>query len=595
MDWNQLFPILNQKFNSARCMERLYSIYESDHWISFDRRPETADYCARTMAEAGLEQIEQLPLQADGKTLYGDWKLPKAWKVDHATLHYADGTLICDYHQKPCCLTMYSPSTPGPVEAEVVDIAGLSEAPADSSLRGKVLFTNKPAAAVLSLARQAGAAGILTDSVRLFPGIRNSREDLYDECPWEALDQKDLSNTVFSFKLTPRQGDRLRAQLCQGPVRIVADVKTEFYDGTCPTVSGALIGTDPDAPEVLTYGHLYEPGANDNASGAAALLELAQCIQEAIAEGLLPQPKRTIRFVMGYECRGSMGYLCAHPEQSRLCGGIFDMIGTEAIDHATLSVQYNPMANWSFADAAIRASVRLYEEFRGQTQTFNYMHFYKDLLTDNIIADPDFHVPSIAMVAFPALSYHSSMDTPQRIEPEILKRNALILGVYLFGPANADQDTCVFLHREILDLAQQERSTAAHPRKQQHITEATQRALYSLRRIDPQLPHEKPAEAVPPMPDYAAQVGPRIPVRLVPGCLTLNAHPELKNPRFRPSWNAPLNVPLFWADGERNLWQIAYQTACELGECTDEQIRNQFEMLTDYFDFLSELGYMTWK
>lgn len=61
MDWNQLFPILNQKFNSERCMERLRSIYERDHWISFDRRPETANYCARTMAEAGLEQIEQPP------------------------------------------------------------------------------------------------------------------------------------------------------------------------------------------------------------------------------------------------------------------------------------------------------------------------------------------------------------------------------------------------------------------------------------------------------------------------------------------------------------------------------------------------------
>lgn len=595
MEWKDLFPIIDRKFNKDRCLERVRAIYETDHWNDFDKYLQTADYCARSMADAGLEQIEKLPLKADGKTMYGDWKLPRAWRAEKGILRYADGEIIADYHKKPCCLCMYSPATPGEVEAEVIDISGLAELPQDGSLRGKLLLTDLQPGAALPLARQVGAIGVLSDSMRLFPGIRDSRQELYDDCLWESVGQKYPDNAIFGFKLTPRQGDRLRRELQQGPVRLAAEVKAELFDGVCYTVSGALMGTDPSLPEVFAYGHLYEPGANDNASGSAALLELAKCFSEAIEEGLLPRPRRTIRFAMGNECGGSMGYMCSHPERKQLCGGVFDMVGTETIDRATLSVRYDPIANWSFADAAITASDRIYKEYRGKPHFFAYRHFKQGLGTDNIIADPAFDTPAVAMVASPATSYHSSMDTPDRIEPDILKRNAMILGAYLFGLADADEAACEFLAGEIRAMTQQELTAAEHPRKQRHVTEAMERALYSLRKICPCLPYEKPREEVPPMPGYAAEKGEWIPVRLVPGCLTLNAHPELENPRWRPAWNAALNIPLFWADGERNLWQITAQTAFEMDECTDEQLREKYEQLSDYFQFLAELGYMEWK
>lgn len=594
MNWNQLYPIIDKKFSAQRCLERVRAIYDTDHWNDFSLYEKTADYCARSMEEAGLEQIEMLPLKADGKTLYGDWDLPMAWKVHHGKLWYADGELVCDYHKVPCSLTMYSPSTPGPVEAEVVDVTGLVCLPLDGSLTGKIILTDKRAAGICAEAAKAGAIGILSDQMMLYPGVRESREELYDECPWDSLPHRNKDNRLFAFKLTPRQADTLRTQLKNGPVRMIADVQTESYEGVNYTVSGALMGTDPTAPEVFAYGHLYEPGANDNASGSAALLELAECFREAIDEGLLPRPKRTIRFAMGRECAGSMGYLSCHPEKDFLCSGVFDMVGTEKIDRATLSVRYDPISNWSFADAAIRASVRLYEQYSGCSTNFLHNHFRLGLGTDNIIADPLLNVPAVAMVAAPALSYHSSMDTPDRIEPEILKRNAMILGVYLYGLADADPETCDFLRSEILDFAAQEQLLADHPGKQQHNREAMERALYSLRRIEPALAYECPAEVIPPIPDSIGAAGEKIPVRTILGCLTLAAHKPDGAPKFKVSWNAGNHVPLFWTDGKRNLWQIAVQSAYELGECTEEQILEKFQYIQDYFAYLTELGYIRW-
>lgn len=596
MQWNEILTAMAGKYDKDRCMEHLCAIYNTDRWNDFDRYLETAEYCAKTMESAGLKQVEKLPLKADGKTLYGDWKLPKAWRVRKGILRYPNGEVISDYHKKPCALSMYSPGTGGEIEAEVADISGMTSLPDDGTYRGKILFTDLQPGAALPLARQVGAIGMLSYSMRLFPGVRDSKEELYDECLWETMGQAYPDNTIFGFKLTPRQGDRLLEELKQGPVRLVADVDTERYEGVCYTVSGVLEGTDPSLPEVLAYGHLYEPGANDNASGCAALLELAKSFSEAVEEGLLPRPKRNIRFVMGNECGGSMGYLVSHPERKHLCSGVFDMVGTEAIDRAILDVRYNPIPNWSFADAAIVAADRICKEVLSENYQYTFSHFREGLGTDNInIADPAFDSPAVAMVAAPATSYHSSMDTPDRIESDVLRRNALVLGLYLFGLADADADTCEFLKKEIQNLTQRELSGAKHSCIENQMTEAMERALYSLRKICPELPYELPCEEVPPMPDYAAERGAWVPERLVPGCLGLNAHPELKNPRWRPSWNVELNVPLFWVDGKRTLWQIAVQTAWEMDQWTDEQLREKYEQLSDYFQFLAELGYLEWK
>lgn len=581
MELEKIYTDLLEMFDTEECFRNVCAIWENDRWFSRDRFNLTARYCADTMAKAGLS-VEMLPLKADGKTKYYDWKMPIGWDVEMAVLQYADGETIADYKAMPCQLTMYCPSTPGVVEGEV--IVPVKDDPNTEKYRGKILFVSNSASSWTAFADEVGAIGVISDIIRLFPGIRNSREDLYDECMWMGMSSK---ANCFGMHLTPRQADELRRRMTLGPVRLRAEVKTRTYEGVSYTVAGDLAGTEPEAPAVLAYGHLYEPGANDNASGTGAILYLATLLGQAVRDGRLPRPRRTIRFMMGDECWGSMGYLACHPEKKHLCGIVADMIGTEKGDRAELALCYDPLSNWSFADAALFALADIARKVSG-----DFVSNDQDIGagTDNIIADPCFGVPTVALVASPALSYHSSMDRPDRIEPAVLTRNALITGAYLWSMANAEARDCLYLAEQIR-LQTDHRLKGANPARTELLRQAEARALYSLNRLGGDYP--PPEETVPPMPDYAKATGSRIPVRKVPG--VLNFAGEYHSRKIKAAWNGDCMTVTCWIDGKRSLWEITYLAAIEKNKCTDKALREEFDFVSDFLGALGENGYIRWQ
>ena len=588
MDWSVLHQKLASLFQTETCLEITNGIWETDRWNSRDKNEQTARYCGEVLRSAGLSQVELLPLKTDGKTRYFDKVNSQSWDISEGTLHYADGELITDYQDLPCCVASYCPPTPPEgVEAEVV--IPVENDPDPEKYKGKVLLVREPANQWTAFAVKTGAVGILSDFMVLYPGIRETREVMKDEVMWMGGPSNYASN-VFCFHLTPRQGDKMREKLQKGSVRVRAKVTSRIYDGLVYTVSAALEGTEPELPEVLLYGHLYEPGANDNAAGAAAVLHLAQVFANAVETGLLSRPRRTIRFAVGYEYGGSIGYVASHFDRPLLCGMITDMIGTETGDNATMILRYDPVSNWSYADGALFALHRIAHQYYGHSNPVIHGAFAMD--TDNILADPSLHCPTVAMCAAPALSYHTSMDRPDRIEPETLKRNAVMAGTYVWGFAQADSADCPFLADAIREQGERMIAEADHPRKKRMLQDAIGFALHSLNRIAGQVAYPKVEFDTDPAPDYAKDGEKRIPERLVPGMLTF--HGTDIGARMAGRWNGNPQLPVFWIDGKRNLWQIAYLSAVEKGFCTDEQLRQEYECLCDYFDALAEYNYIRW-
>ena len=588
MDWKTLYATLDGLLDKEECMQVVRDIWANDRWFSNDKFEQTARFCQRYLQDAGLTQIELLPLQADGRTKYYDWKIAKAWNARSARLTYADGEVIADYEQMPCSLCNHSPATPaGGVEGEVV--IPDRESPDREQYRGKVLLVSEAEGSWVSFAHEVGAVGILSDFISL-SAARPTRESLYDDVSWRGV-SSDPKYTAFAFHLTARQADRMREELRHGPVRVRAEVDAGCYDGVTYTVSAALEGTDPTAPEIFLYGHLYEPGANDNASGAGAVFCIARTLAQAVASGRLPRPRRTVRFVAGYECGGSMGYMAAHRDRSMLCGIVGDMIGAEEGENAVMGLRYDPLSNWSYTDGALYALSGIAREHAGRDIPYNHLSF--SIGTDNIITAPEFGCPTVALVAVPALSYHSSHDSPDTVEPDTLKRNALIMATYAYGFANADGDTCAFLADAIRQRTALDLTADTHPRRQRLLTEAADRAIHSLKRISPEWDAPAADFSAEPAPEYVKPEHLRVPRRLVEGAL--NFRGERSGKVFAAAWNGGMNIPVFWIDGKRTLWQVAYLSAVEKGKCTDEELREELEFLTEYFECMAEQGYLVWN
>lgn len=585
MKYQLYFDLMSSGFSWNRCLNNVERIYETDHWFRNSSFLKTAAFCEQTMREAGLEQVEQLPLKADGKTAYGGWVISRAWDARSAWLTVADEpeTVLADYEAVPCSLCMYSAGTPVEgVSAPVVQIDDLSEIP---DVRGKIIFTGLAPKTLVPVAVQGGALGIVTDFIPLVPGVRDSVAQMTGVSRWENdLITPKNDTGLFAFSLSPENGAELRRRIRENPdLRLTANVDAGEDDGVLPTISGCIPGREPELEEILIYGHLYEPGANDNASGCAVILEVARCLAEAIAEGRMPRPRRTIRFAMGHECGGSTGYLVSHPERKACLAVIADMVGTEAVDNARLSIWHNPLTGWSFMDSAL---IDLLNFCRDTYEpSFDWEERPFAVGTDNMLGDPCWSMPTIALITEPALSYHSSMDTPDRIEESVMARNAMVLGTFAMLCADLSAEDAA-----LKDLIR------AHGKNLWDETEE-KRALRenALRRAEEEFDclvsgGGQPAFRDPPVPQHEEAA--RIPVRLVPGCLTFADRPSLKDCEWQPAWNTELNLPLFWADGKRSLWEIACLSGWEEG---DSDIAARYRRLSKYFDVLAEHGYIHWK
>ena len=610
MKMAEWLALMDKVFDADKSQYILEKIWENDRWFDFKAFNRTAQVCYDYMRECGLEEVELTSLVADGKTPYGDWALPKAWDVEDAKLELLENggeTVVADYNAVPCALSINS--APTPKGGYVAELVAIEAADADTpDIKGKLLLTTKPAQTLVKMAKKHGAIGIVSDFFPLYPGVRDTREQMHETTRWDNNFISPINDTgLFAFNITPDMGDFLRAKMSKGEkLTMRATVDARIYDGENKVASCAILGSDPNAKELFLYGHLYEEGAHDNASGCALFIEVLRAAMALIQEGKLPRPKHTIRLIMGYECVGSTGWLVTHEKEAAnmLCGIVADMIGTEAIDNSVMTVRIDPMSNYTFIDSALKQVNLDYK--RLYAPDYNWIITKFQIASDNMIGDPIWGIPTTAMISEPALSYHSSMDTPDRIERHIMHRNGVILGAlalavamggaeegdWMLDAVDADidallkEDGVTELSRYILERARINAVRLAADVCGESLSDKGKARAAAA--VCPERP-EILANPAGVCPDAAALV----PVRLVKGCLTFAADAAASAGKWSPAWNTELHVPLFWADGKRNLWEIAVLSSAEMEE--EGKITENFNRIYEFFSFLTEHKYMRFE
>ena len=308
-----------------------------------------ADFIVEQLRSYGLHdaRVEEFP--ADGTQWYGTQRARPAWDAEFAELWEVrrDGGAVVNvrrlasYDAMP--LTLAQDSVSGQVTAELVDVGqGTTAADyAGKDVRGRLVLAAAQPGEVARLAvAQHGAAGIVSYA-------QNQRTAWWGDddrlVRWGHFDTF-AAHKSFAFMLSLGQARTLQQRLSSGEkVLLRAAVKAGQHAGAYAIVTATIPGAGRTSEEIVFSCHLDHPrpGANDNASGCVAILEVARTYSKLIAEGRLPRPARTLRFIWPPEIEGSIAYLAARPEVTqRIKAAVhLDMVGggpeTKAVFHVT--------------------------------------------------------------------------------------------------------------------------------------------------------------------------------------------------------------------------------------------------------------------
>jgi hypothetical protein len=419
---------------------------------------DAVEYVMARARAYGLSDVHVETFPGDGTTYFGTLRGNRGWRVEGGSLDEVSPRRRRVTSADDVRLAVADNSESADVTAELVDVGSGGRA-ADyegKDVRGRlVLCDATPSACHRQAVEQRGAAGLVSYAANQVSAWWRDDQDLVR---WGHLDARGRRNT-FAIMVSLREARALQQRLGQGERITLHAVVRAGNDDTLPyeTLVATRPGTDTAAGEIVFSCHLdhEKPGANDNASGCAANLEIARTLVALVESKRIPPPRRTIRFVWPSEMTGTIAYLVKHPEiASRIRAAVhLDMVGGDPF--LTKSILHVTRSPWSIAtvtddveevfgryviDGAARAAGDGDMAHAVRSPGGSKDAFWADITpyesgSDHwIYQEGGFAIPSIYLRDHPDIYIHTTGDVPDHIEPTKIKRSAFIAaasGYYL--------------------------------------------------------------------------------------------------------------------------------------------------------------------
>jgi len=446
-----------------------------------------ADQVVAELKRYGFDDALLESLPADGKIFYGTQRSRPAWNADFAELWEldADGerkVRLASWDAAP--ITLAQDSVSGEATAELIDIgAGTREEDyANRNVKGKLVLTSSQPNAVAKLAiARFGAAGIVSYA-------QNQRTAWYGEddtlIRWGHLDTFAADNEkTFAFMVSLRTARALQQRLGAGEtIRMHALVRAGQTPGAYDIATATIPGTELQAGEIIFSCHLDHPrpGANDNASGCATILEVARTLSKLIDEQRLPPPRRTIRFVWPPEIEGTLALLNGRPELAKSIKAAIhlDMVGggpeTKAIFHVTRGPASLPSFVYDVAQSigeVVNAQTAAYAmtgtarwplvASDGSKDPLHAAFVSLTLGSDHqVYSDSSFSIPAVYMNDWPDRYIHTNRDVPAHIDSTKLARVAFLAAATGYTLARIGPDDERHLNHFLRPFAVERAATA---------------------------------------------------------------------------------------------------------------------------------------
>lgn len=333
----------------------------------------------------------------------------------------------------------YLNSTSTPKEGVLAEVVQLTKDTniEDYDLKGKVVYSTASARALYQKVVDKGALGVITyNNPAYLQPEKNSSSIQFRSIP----PQTDTS--FWGIALSYAAKERLESALAKGKVAVQVNIQTKIYESEELTIVADIKGGKLPKERLVFSAHIQEPGANDNASGVGAQLEIA-----TLAASLLKTQQieldRTLTFLWGDEIISTRRYIEEVPERAKdIKWGIsLDMVGENtAITGGSFLIEKmpDPSAIWTRGNDK-------HSEWGGEVLSLEDMkpHYLNDFIIDNfknqgafdnweVNINPfeggsdhtpflDAEIPGLLLWHFTDQFYHTDNDTMDKVSQETLK------------------------------------------------------------------------------------------------------------------------------------------------------------------------------
>ncbi len=438
MDLKSIVEVFEREFSSKNALEHVYEISRYHRIQGSQGLIDAGNYIFKQVKGYGLS-VRKVMFRFDGVSEFFGFTTPLGWDIRDAWLKIVKPheKFISTFKEVPTMVIAHSPGTRGEVfEGEVVYVGSWKPGIFRKvNVEGKFVLVSERPYNVFVEAAKAGAKGVIVFR-------RNSPEP--NAVPYFGLFLTRKEVRKYSKTIALSVSERVANEMISAIERGRRVVVQAFVDAEHRVKQGFSIVADVEGERKEYVGFIAHychpsPGANDNASGSATLIEMARTIKAIYERGELNRGELGFKFIWVPEYTGTLAILAKEP---RVIGEIgflinLDMVGesqekTGSVFNIIKSPLVLPYFGNELAEYVADTVFRKEQTFSGSTRTPKIRYASTEY---SVGSDHDVFCfatkPSIMLNQWPDKYYHTHMDTPDKVDPEMLKMSgvmALTLG-----------------------------------------------------------------------------------------------------------------------------------------------------------------------
>lgn len=393
-------------------------------------------------------------------------KNPTWEPVDASLTIVGQDTMLLKQTTNRNMIYLNSVSTPKEgVVAEIVHIEDYDKIK-NIDLKGKIVFCELSARKIYNeLFIEKGALGIITyNNPDYLQPEKNNTSIQFRRLPYRK------ESKAWGIALSFAAKETLKKALLNGQVKAHVNIQTKVYTSKELTIIAEVKGGKTPSERLVFSAHVQEPGANDNATGVGAQLEMAVLTGKLIKSKKI-DVARTLTYLWGDEITSTNRYIIEDKNRAKgIKWGIsLDMVGENTeITGGTFLIEKmpDPSAIWT------RGKDK-HSEWGGEKMKLKEMkpHYLNDFIVTNFKKQGEFanwevntnpfeggsdhipflkaDIPGLLLWHFTDQFYHTDNDRIDKVSKETLKNvgtSALASALVLL---NSNADTALTLLKTI--------------------------------------------------------------------------------------------------------------------------------------------------